>query len=571
MLIVSALMMLGLLLFYPILGSDGWIHLNWLRQFGDLFAEGHWYPRWMPDSFAGFGSPAFYYYPPLPYWVGGIVSLIGVATEANRFTVVSVLFLLVSSISSYLLLRAVSSSRMAAGFGALFYCVFPYRCADLFLRNALGEHAAFAFVPIVLLSLYTLQHGNTDRQSMLRAALWSAIGWSGLLLSNVPATIVLLYVTLIYWIVGKVWVGERRWLLLSQIAGMLLALAVSAVYVMPVSDLKDAISTQAMGGVNLAIEANHSTGYALLDSMVSQKIKTLYVLLDALLIVTIGFVYVRRSTLRDTLNSFDRATQFALIVAIAVQVPYVLYPIWKILPFMDIVQFTWRWDVWITMGLSILIVRIFESKMNMQFAAVGVVLMLVLSAGALWIFSRNATDQSIGFAPIADATMDAPEYLPEVVADKPEAAMRFFAKHTNDREIRITRGSTSIGRIERGATTTTFEVDQTSASADLLFDHAYFPTWHLKDDRGVEYPVRSDSLGRIVATITEGKRSYQLRIVKQNSERVGAWISAFGLIALVGLGAATALSRRRAASSPSPATTTLHSTEAEARYPKSGS
>src|SRR5947207_779972 len=57
-------------------GSDGWTHLNWLGQFISLFREGHFYPRWMPESFAGYGSAAFYFYPPLCYWIASILSVV---------------------------------------------------------------------------------------------------------------------------------------------------------------------------------------------------------------------------------------------------------------------------------------------------------------------------------------------------------------------------------------------------------------------------------------------------------------------------------------------------------------
>ena len=41
-------------------------NLTWAGQFAEQFRAGILYPRWMPQSFDGLGSPAFYFYPPMP-------------------------------------------------------------------------------------------------------------------------------------------------------------------------------------------------------------------------------------------------------------------------------------------------------------------------------------------------------------------------------------------------------------------------------------------------------------------------------------------------------------------------
>ena len=47
--------------------------LNWAAQFGALVRAGDPYPRWLPGSFGGLGSPTFYFYPPLSFWVAALV------------------------------------------------------------------------------------------------------------------------------------------------------------------------------------------------------------------------------------------------------------------------------------------------------------------------------------------------------------------------------------------------------------------------------------------------------------------------------------------------------------------
>ena len=78
-----AIFFVGFLLSYPLIvedlvgmSDDFFAHYGWGMQFADAFEEGDYYPRWMPLDHHGFGSPAFFYYPPLTYQAIGLVSLI---------------------------------------------------------------------------------------------------------------------------------------------------------------------------------------------------------------------------------------------------------------------------------------------------------------------------------------------------------------------------------------------------------------------------------------------------------------------------------------------------------------
>jgi len=48
-------------------------NLLWPEQFGDLLRNGSPYPRWLPHAWKGLGTPAFYFYPPVFFWVTGAV------------------------------------------------------------------------------------------------------------------------------------------------------------------------------------------------------------------------------------------------------------------------------------------------------------------------------------------------------------------------------------------------------------------------------------------------------------------------------------------------------------------
>src|SRR5689334_18798391 len=66
--VVLAALLLGfpLLLFgFPPTTIDGAIHIRWVHHAAMQFWDGCLYPRYFPDLNHNFGSPAFFYYPPL--------------------------------------------------------------------------------------------------------------------------------------------------------------------------------------------------------------------------------------------------------------------------------------------------------------------------------------------------------------------------------------------------------------------------------------------------------------------------------------------------------------------------
>src|SRR5262245_50427182 len=61
-----------LLLFGAPFGQDTIYHVSWLRSFNTELAAGQWYPRWLHDLNEGAGSPGFFFYAPLPFYLAAL-------------------------------------------------------------------------------------------------------------------------------------------------------------------------------------------------------------------------------------------------------------------------------------------------------------------------------------------------------------------------------------------------------------------------------------------------------------------------------------------------------------------
>lgn len=159
-------------------------NLVWTEQFAALFRDGHLYPRWLPLSWHGLGSPTFYFYPPLFFWVTALIdAATGGLLPAERFTPLGTLALLATSgAAMYAWLRAHAAERPAL-LGAFAYMAAPYHVYDIYGRGALAEASAYAAVPLIALGLKRLAEGRARYLPLLAA------GYAALLLSHLPSAL----------------------------------------------------------------------------------------------------------------------------------------------------------------------------------------------------------------------------------------------------------------------------------------------------------------------------------------------------------------------------------------------
>jgi hypothetical protein len=210
-------------------------NLTWASQFAEQVRAGVLYPRWMPESFDGLGSPAFYFYPPLPFWIDALVSVVtaNALSVSYRLAVSTTVILFLSGLSMHVWLLRVSGKRTAALVGAIAYMAAPYHLFDTYARGAFAETTAYAVLPVVVLAL----------RLTLDKARWGlpllASAYAALLLSHLP-TALLCSITVIP---AYVLFGTRSpALLLRCAAGGALGIGLAAIYLLPAMDLQAWIS-----------------------------------------------------------------------------------------------------------------------------------------------------------------------------------------------------------------------------------------------------------------------------------------------------------------------------------------
>lgn len=218
-------------------------NIAWASEFAGQFRTGILYPRWLPQSFEGLGAPTFYFYPPLAFWLDGVVSLFArdwLPIE-YRLAVDSLVLLWASGLAMYLWLEEAAAGPRAAFWGAIGYMAAPYHLIDHYTRGAFAEFTAYAVLPLLVLALARLARGRRHAGILLAAA------YAALLLSHLPTALLVSFTVLPPYVLFRASQLKRAnalSFLLRSLAGGALGIGLATLYVLPALSLQVAISAE---------------------------------------------------------------------------------------------------------------------------------------------------------------------------------------------------------------------------------------------------------------------------------------------------------------------------------------
>ena len=118
-------------------------------QYDKSVQDGIWFPRWSPDWTFGYGYPFFIVYGPLATFLGELFHhFLGLGFEASVKAVLA-LSIVVSGFAMYGFVRS-WLGRNAGLVAAVAFMAIPYHLVDVYVRAALAESVALAFLPLAL-------------------------------------------------------------------------------------------------------------------------------------------------------------------------------------------------------------------------------------------------------------------------------------------------------------------------------------------------------------------------------------------------------------------------------------
>jgi len=188
---LALLLLLSLVAMGPLLqpgyfwgAHDARHDVYFIFQYDRSVQDGIWFPRWSPDFTFGYGYPFFIIYGPLASFVGELLHhFLGLGYEASVKAVFG-LSILLSGLGMYGFVRS-WLGRDAGLVAAVAYMVIPYHLVDVYVRAAMAEAVALAFLPLVLWGFR-----ETIRRPRWGALLGAAAAYAGLMWTSNLVTLI---------------------------------------------------------------------------------------------------------------------------------------------------------------------------------------------------------------------------------------------------------------------------------------------------------------------------------------------------------------------------------------------
>lgn len=171
---IAGLLSLPAFLDPPPLYQSWWIDWVWADQFTAELRSGNIFPRWLPMSHDGLGSPVFYFYGPAAFYLTGMLGLAGLPTHASVLAAFGAA-LAASGVAAFHWLRGWTNHPLLA---SLFYMAAPYHVFDFYRRGALAEVVGIALLPMLALGLRKVSDG--------RGFVLTAVTYAGLIFTHLP-------------------------------------------------------------------------------------------------------------------------------------------------------------------------------------------------------------------------------------------------------------------------------------------------------------------------------------------------------------------------------------------------
>jgi hypothetical protein len=489
-------------------------NIVWGDQFRELFRSGELYPRILPRSWGGLGSPTFYFYPPLFFWTASLIDVLTLAAlpTGRLISLTSMFFLLVSGLAMRKWLAPLGGST-AALLGAIAYMLAPYHLFDIVGRGAVAEATGYAFLPLILIALRGLSRGESHSLPLLAGS------YAGLVLSHLPTALLISVFVIPAYVLFEArrsTLGPAAYLL-RTLGGGTLGLGIAACYLVPALSLLEHVSSEALFTVYYSVE-NWFFWRPGAWPKSGSMILIIPIAVASLLLAGAGAYAARRSDKRS-----EALFWFGVCAACFVMVSGLLPFLWS-LPFLGQVQFPWRL-LSIAEFAAITALVIGRPRLVAPLTLAGLAPGMMAATISLALVNYAAREASeMGSTVVSSFRAeyrDAPEYLP---AGIPIPANEAGAPDAH--QVVLPRAAVSLreGRIE-------LNLAKPQRVEAPLF---YFPAWKVSRMGGGEVPAAPSPRGLLSWGAPAGASAFRVERVPAPGEGLAQAISVASLLALLG-------------------------------------
>lgn len=512
--------------------GDFYVYARWQAHFAQAFAQGDLYPRWLPDLNHGFGSPAFFIYPPLGQWLGALLGPVLPGAEAAGLRLILVLTgcLALGGWGALYWLRTLGLNKAAVSVGALVWLLAPYHAyLNLYQRGAFAELVAMTALPWGLAFSAAL----AQRRPLAWAGL--TVSLAALLLSNAPTALFGAPFICVY---GALLAerGDRLWCWALIVAAALVALGLSAAWLWPALTQVELVDQRILFN-DIYQPANYLVFSA--SEWPNQGVRVATTAIFLIHVAILGFVLLAGGAGRG------RKLMIAAVLLILLLVSDLSRPFWWSGAPWSRIQFAWR-----LLGLqSLLLAGLVAMSWQTARRKKGAIsqlqhwimpMLLLVDTVLLSAFIYHVRQRPVW--PTQEVSAPRAEVREYWLGDV-DKLVRRFGPH----DIFVLEGRAEAGPLIRQGRAASFDVraPEPSLIAVRQFDYT---GWAYRIDGGDWAPTRPSKEPGGVATVAipAGSHRIELFLPPMAAESLGIWLSWVSLGLLV-LGVITDTVRRRLA------------------------
>ncbi len=541
-------------------------NIPWIEGFHAAFWGGDIYPRRIGELWYGLGGLDFYFYAPAPFWLSSLIGpvLAPGGGASGALAAGGAIMIAISTGSFYAFARHFHSHVHALA-GAAAYAFLPYHyLTDWFMRQAIGEVAAMAVIPLVALAAARLL--ETPR----RGGRLLATSFALLAFCHLPSALL----TAVFIAAMAVFLVLRERASPASAMARLVPFAVwgglgaglSALYWLPAIALLDDVSASLLFN-----EYATPTNWFLFDGRPEPNPVTMSVVRAQFLAASLAAFCLL--VLRAQVPGRALAWCVGPLIFGAVMMTPLSAPLWAHTP-LQAVQFPWRSNVIVDLGLALVLTQLLclctpaadKRARTPARGALLVVLIAIANTGLTALPHAGDAIRRTQGATSPTPMTGAAEYLPPAVFSAVDARINaaaiqpatsvqqyeaWFAEALALRDEALANAradSVELALLPESGQRLRLAVDMGPAGGDLRLPLPYWSHWRARlDGDGKPLALRvDDATGMSVISLPPGRQRVTLELAPTLPERLASMISLAGLLLLLASFLPRRLARRLA-------------------------
>ena len=532
--ITITLLVVGSILLFniygPVRGHSLAVNYNWMTAFSDQFLQGDFYPRWLHQSYGGAGSPVFYFYGPMPFWITTLVNrLFCFSCSPSTLVMAGPIFIMgFASVGCYYLIKSFTNQKIAFT-AALLYLFLPYHfIVDFWIRSSWGELSSYIFMPLLLLAT---QKASSGTKNVVLAALC----YAGLLYSHLPTALLFSPFLLLY---GLLHFGIIKGLYKVAFI-VLLGMGLTSVYIIPAMTTQELIYPEFWDIFDPVDWLWFSGKYSTTEA----KFVILPILWPIMAILISVVFFSKKEIKQDKLLLTAIASSLCCMILIS----DLSQPLWQHIGLLAKVQFPWRLGSVFDLFAVIIFAKVLLKLKQRQTLSVSYSLVAFLSIIVMIALYSSRMKERILFKDIETLDQHVSEnfepaeyrtkWLMQLYPGLQSTLGAYPVPNLENPDLERSLQKTPVFSIVKGIGTITEESIQESefhvkfhatTEVTILMRRFFYPGWHLlnSEDLGIEYRITPSShYALIEASLPAG--DYSLSLVRKPiiEEIIGAIIT----------------------------------------------